>query len=772
MPSELHRLAGDVVDSGGLAIARARDMAARVMADQVPYTRVLECRRVEGGELEVVVVEVEAEVPQRPVHDIRAAEIIGFVFEAQDERLPLALALRKDFPSVPHLNVTDAGDPKSLCLFEESFDEIRARLTSPLLVERLRDWLRLTARGELHAADQPLEPLLVGAVGRIVVPHAVLTARNADEPPFMLSLTRRENWRGRLVLVAHMATTRTVSGDGPPTVAEVFHAAPRTHGILTTRPHSLRDLHEFLMTGGDDLLSHLREVTLQWQEVPRALSAHLLLVVVAPKTRETGGIIEAHDLWAFFTSKTLGEVGVDLGVFVRHEGTFGRLLQIDLTACGDDVLLDLLNVSTTLSRQGAAELSGRRAPDDRRIVALGVGALGSQVVMNAARIGYGRWTVVDRDILLPHNVARHALPAAATGLSKASGVSMLANDIVDDRDVVLSAIVTDILRPGDNASALNDALASADVIVDMSASVAVARHIACHVSSGARRVSLFLNPSGTDLILLAEDATRQIPLDSLEMQYYRAILQTESLGEHLKPPNERVRYGRSCRDVSVRISQELIAQHAAIGTRALRAVAELNAAIIRIWQTKMDTGEVSVHEIRAEAPLIYRLNGWTIVLDEGFCRRLALLRSEKLPRETGGVLLGSFDLEARVVYVVDTIATPADSDEQPTWFIRGSEGLPHDVASAIERTAEQLEYVGEWHSHPHGYSCHPSVYDAKLFAWLTDHMDILSLPAVMLIVGDEAHPAVFVGQIAVGELRDENRIAVVAGLVENGSCSS
>ena len=40
----------------------------------------------------------------------------------------------------------------------------------------------------------------------------------------------------------------------------------------------------------------------------------------------------------------------------------------------------------------------------------------------------------------------------------------------------------------------------------MAASVPVSRHLVYDVSSGARRASLFLNPSGKALTLLAEDA--------------------------------------------------------------------------------------------------------------------------------------------------------------------------------------------------------------------------------------------------------------------------
>ena len=56
-------------------------------------------------------------------------------------------------------------------------------------------------------------------------------------------------------------------------------------------------------------------------------------------------------------------------------------------------------------RELAAQMNGYdgdgTTPD---MVAIGVGALGSQVLTNLVRSGYGRWTLVDEDVLHPHNL--------------------------------------------------------------------------------------------------------------------------------------------------------------------------------------------------------------------------------------------------------------------------------------------------------------------------------------------------------------------------------
>jgi integrative and conjugative element protein (TIGR02256 family) len=135
------------------------------------------------------------------------------------------------------------------------------------------------------------------------------------------------------------------------------------------------------------------------------------------------------------------------------------------------------------------------------------------------------------------------------------------------------------------------------------------------------------------------------------------------------------------------------------------------------------------------------------VTDEGALHKLYDARRNKLPKETGGVLLGSIDLDRRIIYVVDTVLSPPDSEEWPTMYIRGCRGLLDEVKRMGDATLGNLEYVGEWHSHPAGFSTKPSRADMQVFAWIADHMDREGLPGVMMIVGDDRSTSCFVGQM-------------------------
>jgi proteasome lid subunit RPN8/RPN11 len=275
----------------------------------------------------------------------------------------------------------------------------------------------------------------------------------------------------------------------------------------------------------------------------------------------------------------------------------------------------------------------------------------------------------------------------------------------------------------------------------------VARHLAIDVPSPARRASVFLNPKGTDVVVLAEDQDRALTLDVLEVQYYRAVNTEASLQDHLIANPGKLRYGRSCRDVSTTMSTSKVAMHAALAAELVQAAVATSAASMTVIRS--ERGSLAVTPISIEPARCFRqqVGEWSLILDGKLLDRLAALRGGKLPNETGGVLIGHYDLDRKTVYVVDTIPSPPDSAEWPTLYIRGSEGLLAQVQAVGDRTGGQLEYVGEWHSHPDGCPTLPSDDDLLVFAWLTEHLAVAGLPALMAIVGEQGSSSWFVGEM-------------------------
>jgi Prokaryotic E2 family A/Prokaryotic homologs of the JAB domain len=739
---DLFALAPIVCEPDALVRDDARALAHR-LARGVPFARLVECRRGAVGDL--VIMDVEVEVPKRTDHDIHLEERIGVYFEtppAPPDELapPEAFALRDDFPrDVPHVNLRPFEHPRSLCLYDTPFAELRSSWTPARFVTLVREWLRLTARGELHAADQPLEPLMMGSCGWIILPNEL---RHEDAA---FGLEARGQIGDKLALVAVPLTE--VSQAKRRFVAVCIRASPRTHGVIRRSPATLADLHD-LLAPEDDVRGRVAAVVRKWKEEGVPLDAQVAIVLLIPMRRAEGAEPEVDQPWAFLTSLSVEKVGQSLGLWERS-AEHGLATMVGGTSAGDGgaaVQLVPLHAYFQHRRKDGARYNGRTNVDERRFVAVGAGALGSQVLDCVARAAFGRWTVVDRDVFLPHNVARHELGNAVVGVEKACGVALGVMQEAAADPNVHNWITVDALAPGNGRAELEQAFEAATAIVDMSASIAVARVLARDVTAIGRRISLFLNPTGTDLVLLAESVDRAVRLDALEMQYYRAVARDSALAGTLRGAVARERYGRSCRDVSTQLPHARVKTLAGIGALALERVVNASTAAIRVWRLDEATHGINAVDVPPYHTIDKAISEWRVVTDHALLARLRELREAKLPNETGGVLLGSVDIARRVVYVADTIPSPPDSKEWPTLYIRGAAGLSNEVERIHEATAGQLYYVGEWHSHPRGYPPLPSVDDLQVFEWITEALDADDHPAVMMIVG-EGGCAVFVDSI-------------------------
>jgi proteasome lid subunit RPN8/RPN11 len=703
-----------------VTLPRARAVVELLHAGTNPYARLVECRRSEW--METVIFDVDAEVPQLRAHDIRRRERIAAAFDRETDSLPETFALRADFPEVPHLNLRFTEFPRSLCLWEEHPADLKLRWTAAMYVARVQRWLALTARGELHGIDQPPEPLLLGRPSTLVLPPTFLEGGEAA----WLPVRAVQSGETMTLLV-----DREAQEEGIQFVALWVQGEPVTHGVVRHQPTTLAQLQALLLPAGIDLRQRLRAQLRDWLGRDDVHGASLIVVLAIPRCREAGGAVESVERWAFLSEAPIGRIGEEIGLWAIQDGRPGLLLPPE-DRDGAAIPVHLLNPTSALTREAAARLN-RARPSNAPIVAIGAGALGSQVVLHLVRAGFGRWTVVDPDILLPHNLARHALPGYALGHGKAQALAFVAASLLAEEPGV-AFHAENVLETAEHP-AMEQALTEAEVVLDLSASVTAARHLAVDVSSRARRISLFLNPDGTDLVLLAEDAERRVRLDQLEMMYYGEVVARPELAHHLRRGGARLRYAHTCRDVTSELPQDAVATLSGVGARAIRAALEHPEAAISLWRT-----DAELQVVRTAVPVSTGRTGtrgaWTLWIDEMLLRDLRRLRERRLPQETGGVLIGSYDLQRRILYLVATVPSPPDSEEWPVLYVRGCEGLAAQVQEIEDRTAGWLQYVGEWHSHPAGSGAAPSADDRNVFRWIDEHLRVDGLPALMMIVAE------------------------------------
>ena len=129
METEFFEADGEIVSLDQLEIEKVCDLAFMLDAGKIPFASLVECRKMDN--LETVVFEVEVEVPQLCRYPIRPSERVAATFHEADSTYPVVHALRKDFPQVPHLNLHIQEFPRNLCLYDERYEEIKRRWTSP-----------------------------------------------------------------------------------------------------------------------------------------------------------------------------------------------------------------------------------------------------------------------------------------------------------------------------------------------------------------------------------------------------------------------------------------------------------------------------------------------------------------------------------------------------------------------------------------------------------------------------------------------------------------
>lgn len=724
-----------VVSVHELATSRARSAAERLAAPSYPAGALIECRRSADGQREAVIADVYVELGQRALtNDIRTKEPVALIV-GPDDGLPSVWSLRDDFPDVPHLNMTSRGEPKSLCLYDTTWDELAPSWTAKGFLERIRWWLQAAAYGELHGDQQPLEPLMFSG-GRLVVSTQVLAG--LDQGVHLGGAIYRTDNGNTLFL--RVAQSRKSDGliEVPWEVITIVGPAQQ-HGRISAGPKNLRELMELLDGMGAKLGEALEELIAKAVNThPAILGKNLLVLVGFPVQRASEGPVEEGQRFGFLVPRTLGEIGVDIGYLgeANRDGgkpKYGVLLADSRTFVGD-LPVTPLEVYEEFSARVAKEASGRDAEWMPRVFLVGAGALGSHLADQLARSGVNRWDVLDADVLLPHNLARHALDGFSVGASKAHALSMhIANLLNQDEG---RAIFADFLRPQSASSEIDAAIAGADVILDASASVGVSRSIAFRNHS-ARGVAMFLNPRATDLVCLFEDRQRTHDLAVLEHYYLRAILEIQQMDDHLRAPDSTgFRYSASCRHPSVQVAGSNITTLAGCGARHFLSSIHTAGATAKVWRIDEQSGAVSAIDIPVGGDAGVELGTWNVRLLDAVTKDMVELRQARLPNETGGVLIGSIDRVTRRVSVVAALPAPSDSEERTTSFIRGVARLRERVAEVSRSTLGHLDYVGEWHSHPRGLGTSASADDQRLYGWVYEELADNEAPPIMAIVGD------------------------------------
>ena len=700
----------------------------------------------------MIVLDIRTGAPQAPKYPIRRNERVGILF-VEEDTMPFVVMLRSNFPDTEHQQLVPEDHPAVICIDDRPWAEALLTWTPSELIERILMWFRRAARGELHDARQPLDPILMGSPLSFIIARSVLENESAED-----LIAEHDLDQATILRVKRRAEINTINKGQEPICIATYSIHPEHMKRLRYAPTTLEGLATLLNARGIELYTDLTTRFTNWllegEGAAWRLNARFGIIIEMPIVSPRGKQQKGVDVRAFLSEQSAGEIAVALGVAHKTDGNdqsskVGFVKRIGYHAANpngaDTIRLQSLEVHLEFDRNLATRLAGGNSPDSRKVVLVGAGALGSHLADCLIREGRFYWTIIDDDRLLPHNLARHIARNDQTSRRKAVLLADYLNAIFVDEAAVAQPLMLNLFESGAQGAAIKKSLAEADLIIDATASVLAARYLSDHEVL-ARRLSTFFNPTGDAVVLLAEPVGRMLTLRDLEAQYLGLVLRTGRLADHLGLA-ETIAYTGACRAITSRIPQSHVSLLAGLAAAGVGNAVDGTEAVISIW-TLTSNNEVILDSVPVEPVSYYRALGWKISLNAGLIASTRAMRDSRLPSETGGMLFGLVDIPAKSVHLVDASPAPHDSNEQSAEFVRGTQGVEKLMEEVRRKTAGQVRYVGEWHSHPRHTSARPSSIDAQQIDWLSALMGMDSMPALMLIVAEDEIAVIFAQECA------------------------
>lgn len=720
-------------DFSRLQLPRSKQLIAAIESNRDFKLSAVACGPVESNCGEMLWVSVESdEVPPNNRWGILYREQLAIYVPLDQNKLIEVYPLRKSFPLTPHQNQHGEAHPTSLCLYFEPTSSVSRTWTAPKFLHRIQWWLTKTALDQLHAADQPVEQLFYITPYELVLPWDYEEQIKDKSSNFTLAYSERFDKKATFLM-------ERADKNSSAKLAGIFNieTSPVVHGIIEKNPETLGGLSAYLSRKGVDfwgLLKSYVEDLVPSRGVPLDHDSDYTIVIIRiPICREEGLTPDRFEHKAFMVLKGLLQLGVSLSVLCVHEKKFYK----DGMAAKNDhaeIYADQVGVMDVLYNNNiqAFRKYSNTPPNDPKMTLIGVGALGSAMLNMWSRNGWGKWKVIDKDHIKPHNLSRHTAHAMHVGMSKTDAVCHLYRCVTAGaREIeALNADANELL-----CSTSLEFMADSEIIIDVSTTLEIPRK-ASELEKLPRLFSVFITPNGNSAVLMAEDDARAFRLRTIEAQYYRVVINSEWGEKHLEGNHGSFWSGASCRDISSVLPYTDVLVHASTLADQIQQASLSHDSLLRIWNRDPLTGAISVNSIAPQKEFMVIAGDTKIYLDDGVREQLFSLRHSALPNETGGVILGYYDFNINSLVIVCALPAPEDSVSTPTSFDRGVEGLLEAVNEASRRTASIVGYVGEWHSHPPEHSTNQSKHDIEQMIYLCRNMADEGLPALQIIVGD------------------------------------
>lgn len=638
---------------------------------------------------------------------------------------PEVLSGRGDFPrDLPHLNPTPANRPASLCLARSGLQPIYDALGIYGVIQRLGEWMSDAKTETLY--EDGWDPVPAVNTGQ------VLGLLNAE---YLQELAAKKPEGGRAFIVARVL----LGQDGPVFVnaaddpVDTDCADARRIAIDTFRGRNLEFGPDksipciFLWPSKDEIEE--RPVFTSWCSFENLVSglkeihlfepvedAFVTLDVLfnqdqrePPELDRNGnrGILLIIGVWrpAPLDRTIVGLSKDDEARSLELRGYYLQRNRHDKDRWSNQSALKDFYGFMPATRDVLESVSGETCLPAATII--GAGALGSAFIDYALRAGCKPITVIDRDRLASHNVARHSGLAPMVGQPKTDIAKLMAQHRGSDLQVIPKEF--DILTV--SVEQFLDSIESRELLIDATADARVRRFLSSKTGAdipifraeifhkGALGVGIWTRMGGHPNLTALFYQLIALAYSNSHVREWLAYESTQSFLD------EELRLGLGCTSATTKLPAYKVTQHASAlyGFMKSRLAASAPPAIA-LNSLNSDGTPCGIQVIEPEPIVAFEsgqgTSGWQVKVAQCVQEKIHSLRRGAAPIETGGYLYGGISEALSEIYVVACSDEPPDTKATPTSLDLGPAGGTGYEKALIRRTAGRLGVVGSWHAHP------------------------------------------------------------------------
>ncbi len=345
------------------------------------------------------------------------------------------------------------------------------------------------------------------------------------------------------------------------------------------------------------------------------------------------------------------------------------------------------------------------APAVGQVAMLGSGSVGSKMAVHLARSGIEVPILCDEDLLMPHNMARHALARTPLASYKASELAkelaLLGQEPQVYKEDLVGALST---REGRRAVLPKNASFAVNTTASLSVREALSALPPKELKLRLAEAALFGRGHGG--FLLVEGAEHNPTLSDLIAEIYARPSSSRARNLMVDPEHglTEVQIGQGCGSLTMPMTDSrLSSMTAGLTEKLVEEMTEPNKfGRVIVGATEAGSLNTTWHE-RTVPPFIAvpiePTDGWTLRISQ---RVLDDIRADiaLYPGvETGGVMIGSCSARLKTITLVDVIPAPPDSDRSAGRFVLGTSGLKKAIEERHRQSGGTLFDIGTWHSH-------------------------------------------------------------------------